>query len=248
MATIGRRALAYLPPDAIIKTRVFPEIKPHTNSFVWSMPGHGSAIFLYLQRTSQAQFENTVAHESHHIGFSSIASRQDSLFSGSSRAVKQVLTVLGAFGEGHAMLAAAGGPNVHPHWEDDSLARDRWDADMEHFSGDLLGLQEFFTDILDGRLVGDSAIDVRGSKYFGFQGPWYTVGYKMDALIERRFGRPALIAGMVDPRVLLVLYNRAARAAMDAGGEHLSVWSADFLTRIGATEALADAALRRERS
>jgi hypothetical protein len=248
MVAIGRRSLAYLPADAVITAKVFPEIKPRTNSFVWGKEGEERAIFLYLGHTTQAQFENTVAHESHHIGFASIEPRQDSLFAGASSTVKQVLKWLGAFGEGHAMLAAAGGPRVHPHWEDDSAARARWDADMEHFSGDLLELQEFFTDILDGRIVGDSAIQARGLTYFRYQGPWYTVGYKMDVLIEERFGRPALIAGMVDPRVLLVLYDRAARAEIAAGGEHLSLWSPEFLSRIGASDALADAALASTRS
>lgn len=246
MAAAGRRALAYLPPDAVIRAHVFPEIKPRTNGSVWSKPGEGSAIFVYLGHATQAQFENTVAHNCYHIGFSSIQARQDSLLAGATPAVKQVLTMLGDFGEGHAILAAAGGPDFNPHWADDSAARARWHADLGHFDGDLLELQQFFTAILDGEIVGDSAIQERASRYFGYhtQGPWFTVGYEMDVLVERRFGRGALIAGTVDPRILLVLYDRAARAAMASGAGQLSVWNPAFLARIGATEAHADSALQ----
>jgi hypothetical protein len=222
MSALGAQALSYLPSDATIHARVFPEIKPKTNSFVWRHGDDGPAIFLYLdEHVAQAQFANTVTHECHHIGLQSVAKDGNT-----------ILDWMGGFGEGEAMLAAAGGPDVHPHAEDDSAARARWDNDMEHFNGDLLALQEFFFDILNGKLVGDDAIRKRADPFWGYQGAWYTVGYRMATIVEKRFGRPALIRGIVDPRVLLTLYNQAAAEQNAAGGQYLSTWSPQLLDRL----------------
>ena len=54
--------------------------------------------------------------------------------------VKGAAHWLGAFGEGEAMLAAAGSADRHPHWEDNAAARAQWDSDMMHFNSDLLAL------------------------------------------------------------------------------------------------------------
>ena len=68
----ARRVLAYLPDQAHIRAKVFPVIKPVTNSFVFESTTDPT-IFLYLDpEESAAKFENTVAHELHHIGYSSI--------------------------------------------------------------------------------------------------------------------------------------------------------------------------------
>jgi hypothetical protein len=45
MQSLGVGVLAWLPAGASIHARVFPEIKPKTNSFVWTKPGSGPAIF-----------------------------------------------------------------------------------------------------------------------------------------------------------------------------------------------------------
>ena len=233
MTALANQALSYLPTDAAIHARVFPEIKPRVNSFVWRHGDDGPAIFLYLDdHESRAQFANTVTHECHHIGLESIDAEQQKLFAGLAPNVHKTVEWMGGLGEGEAMLAAAGRPDVHPHAEDDSAARARWDNDMEHFNGDLLALQELFGDILDGRLVGDSAIQARAAPFWGYQGAWYTVGYRMSTIVEKRFGRPALIRGIVDPRVLLTLYNQAAQEQNAAGGQYLSTWSPAFLDRV----------------
>ncbi len=238
MDALGRQALAYLPDEAGIQARVFPEIKPRTNSFVWKHGDEGPAIFLYLdEHTSGAQFANTVTHECHHIGLQSIEGEQKRLFVGLPAKTRTAVEWMGGLGEGEAMLAAAGGPDVHPHAEDDSASRARWDQDMEHFNGDLLALQEFFVNILDGKLVGDSAIGARAAPFWGYQGPWYTVGYRMSVMVEKRFGRPALIRGIVDPRVLLTLYNKAAAEQNAAGGDYLSTWSPALLESVSASSA-----------
>jgi Putative zinc dependent peptidase (DUF5700) len=79
ISAIGAGVLAWLPPGASIHARVFPEIKPNQNSFVWTMPGSDPTIFLYLEQQTRAQFENTVAHECHHIGLESLHDRQDAI-------------------------------------------------------------------------------------------------------------------------------------------------------------------------
>jgi hypothetical protein len=64
----ARRVLAYLPPNARIGAAVYPVITPQTNSFVADLRAD-AAIFLYLDPgQSAAKFENTVAHELHHVG------------------------------------------------------------------------------------------------------------------------------------------------------------------------------------
>jgi len=79
MHALGVRVLAWLPDGASIRAQVFPEIKPKQNSFVWTKPDNGPAIFLYLERQTKAKFENTVAHECHHIGLQSLGKEQDAL-------------------------------------------------------------------------------------------------------------------------------------------------------------------------
>jgi len=137
ISAIGAGVLAWLPPGASIHARVFPEIKPNQNSFVWTMPGSDPTIFLYLEQQTRAQFENTVAHECHHIGLESLHDRQDAIRAKLPENVKLAVKWMSAFGEGEAMLAAAGSVDRHPHWEDDAIARARWDGDLMHFNTDV---------------------------------------------------------------------------------------------------------------
>ena len=116
MTGAGRLALAYLPKAARIRAKIYPVIKPRENSFVFDLKGD-PAIFLYLDPTvSREKFENTVAHELHHIGYSSncpspAAARE---IAGLPPNPQGVVKLIGAFGEGFAMLAAAGGPTINP--------------------------------------------------------------------------------------------------------------------------------------
>ena len=232
IASIGAGVLAWLPPGASIHARVFPEIKPIDNSFVWTMPGSNPAIFLYLGKQTQAQFENTVAHECHHIGLDSLQAQQDAIQSKLPENVKQAVKWMGAFGEGEAMLAAAGSADRHPHWEDDAIARARWDGDLMHFNADIPALQQFFTEILDSKFHTDAEIMKRAAPFWGdAQGAWYTVGYEMAALVEREYGRAAFLECLIDPRKLLVLYNQIAARA-NAKGATMAVWSEEFLARV----------------
>ncbi len=230
----ARRALAYLPEGATTRAKVYPMIKPVTNSFVWG-PRSERAIFLYLDSdVSAAKFENTVAHELHHIGLSSLGDAYDTKIAALPESARAAAEWMGAFGEGLAMLAAAGGPDADPHAASTPAERARWERDLASFGADLPAVDAFFRDTLAGKLADRDAIDAKASSFFGTQGPWYTVGYRMAVIVEKRFGRQALIATMTDPRCLPVLYNRAAAGRNAAGGERLPLWSEAVLAGVGA--------------
>ena len=77
-------------------------------------------------------------------------------------------------------------------------------------------------------------INEKAASFFGEQGPWYTVGYKMAVIVEKRYGRAALIECMIDPRELLAGYNAAAAELNWQGLEKLALWSPELLSKIGA--------------
>ena len=232
IAAIGNQVLEWLPEGATIHARVFPEIKPAHNSFVWSAKGNDTAIFLYLDQRTTAQFENTVAHECHHIGLQSLEPRQDEITASLPANLARMVKWMGGFGEGEAMLAAAGSPTRHPHYEDDANTRARWDGDLMHFNSDVPAFEKFFTEILEGTFPDDASIMKRAAPFWGnAQGAWYTVGYEMAVLVETRYGRPQLLKCMIDPRLLLILYNQIALDAR-ASGSTLAAWSPEFLKRL----------------
>lgn len=229
----ARLALAYLPKEARIRAKIYPVIKPRENSFVFDVKDD-PAIFLYLDPTvSREKFVNTLAHELHHIGYgSSCPSRRTSDEIAKLQPNAQtVLTWIGAFGEGFAMLAAAGGPAVHPHAVSNAEDRARWDRDVAHFNDDLKRVEQFFLDILTNKLTEDE-IQRTGFSFFGTQGAWYTVGWKMAVLIEKRFGRAKLIECLCDQRRLLFTYNKAAAKHNRTSREPLASWSAAIINGI----------------
>lgn len=225
---IAQRSFAYLPEGSTIRATVYPLIKPRTNSFVYQLDTD-PAIMLYLDpKVTKDQFANTVSHELLHVGDSqncpppAVAAKEKTL--DPRRAA--VLKWLAAFGEGWAVLAAAGGPNVHPHWEDPPADRAVWNKAMRGYDSDFQTLEQFFTDVADGKLTGD-AISNRAYTFFGaVQGPWYTVGYKMDVTIERILGRPILIQALCDKRIYLATYNAAALTSNRQGNPPLPLWPA----------------------
>jgi hypothetical protein len=228
----ARRVLDYLPDSATIRAKVYPVIKPKSNSFVFETDTD-PAIFLYLDPAeSRARFENTVAHELHHIGFSSVSSLRDERLKDVPPSAKAAVDWMGGFGEGFAMLAAAGGPDTHPHAVSTPEERAEWDHDMANFNQDLLSLQQFFLDGINQKFKSKDELDAKGSTFFGKQGPWYTVGYKMAVIVEKRYGRAVLIDCMIDPRELLVRYNRAAAELNRNQAAQLELWSPELLAKI----------------
>lgn len=210
----GRRALAYLPADARIRATIYPSIKPRENSFVFEVDTN-PAIFLYLDpAVSKEKLANTLAHELHHIGYGTACPPKgvEAEIEKLPKPTRTVLTWIGAFGEGAAMLAAAGGPDVHPHAASDAAERARWDRDVANASKDLKEVEAFFLDVLDGRLD-EKATREKAFSFFGVQGPWYTVGWKMCVTIEKALGRERLLAAFCDPRAFLSTYQEAAEKA-----------------------------------
>ena len=230
LAAAGRRALSYLPPDAAIRAKVYLTIKPWTNSFVFETRTD-PAIFLYVDpAVTPAKFENTVAHELHHIGYAgACAAAEDTTLAPEVASARMWMS---AFGEGVAMLAAAGDPDTHPHAASGPEERKRWDRSMESFAGDLRTLDSFFLDVLDGRAGDADSVRARAMTFFGVQGPWYTVGYRMAVTVERAEGRDGLIAVLCDPPKLLAAYNRAAAREPLAAGAKAPLWSERLLGRI----------------
>jgi hypothetical protein len=228
------RILPYLPAEARIRARVYPVIKPRPNSFVFEV-ATDPAIFLYLDPAkSEAEFANTVAHELHHVGLASLSSGYEERLRALPETARQAASWMGAFGEGVAVLAAAGSPDVHPLLAFPAADRTRWDQDLQSFDQELGQLDRFFLDIVSGGFARPEVADRVALTFFGYRGPWYTVGYRMAALVERRLGRAALVECMADPRLLLARYNRAAVQANASSGERLPLWSAELLSAVGA--------------
>ena len=237
LVAAATRVLAYLPADAVIHAEVYPVIKPQTNSFVWDMKSDPT-IFLYVDpKVSPAKFENTVAHELHHIGYASIEARAEKTLDGLDPKAKKAAEWIGAFGEGFAMLAAAGSPDVHPHAVSTPEERARWDKDMARFDEDLRSVERFLLDVATGKLTKEDEIGERAMSFFGIQGPWYTVGYRMAVVIEREEGRAVLIDSMSDPRKLLATFNRdAERVAARTGARTPALWSEELMAVLAPAE------------
>jgi tetratricopeptide (TPR) repeat protein len=236
VGALARRALAYLPGDARIRAAVYPVVKPRENSFVFDVE-RDPAIFLFVDPAQGlASFENTVAHELHHVGYASCCPSKaaSAAIAELPERAQRVLRWIGAFGEGFAMLAAAGGPDVHPHATSGPEDRERWDRDVANFDADLARVERFFLEVLAGNLEGERA-DEAGFAFFGVQGPWYTVGWRMAVTIELRRGRDTLLECFRDPRRLLPAFNEVARelAAEGAAGPPLAAWSPELLAALG---------------
>lgn len=227
----GELALAYLPAGSRIRVKLYPVIKPRENSFVFDLK-NDPAMFLYLDPSvSQKKFENTLAHELHHIGYGGGCPTADTAagIAKLSPNAQIVLRWIGGFGEGFAMLAAAGGPSIHPHEVSPADERARWDRDLLNYNADLRKVESFFVSVLDGKIAGDE-INKQGFAFFGTQGPWYTVGWRMTSLIEETFGRKRLIDVMCDQRLLLSTYNEAATIYNRKAKEPLALWSESLVT------------------
>jgi hypothetical protein len=223
------RVRTYLPTDATIKAKVYPVIKPKQNSFVFEADTD-PAIFLYLDpEQSVSEFQNTVSHESHHIGLTDAQTKYDKIVDAASEPKKAVLNWIGAFGEGEAVLAAAGSAGRHPMEDFSAADRARWDQDMKYVGQELSQLDQFFRDILRGGFKDRETVDHVAFTFFGYRGPWYVVGYKMAVTVEKQFGREELLTCMTDPRHLLVKYNQAAAQLNETAVDKLPLWSDEVI-------------------
>ena len=225
----GKLALAYLPKNSEIKSKIYPVIKPKTNSFVFEITTN-PAIFLYLDPTvSKKKFENTLAHELHHIGYANNCDKKD-VYKTFPQNIQKVLKWTGAFGEGFAMLAAAGGTKNHPHSVSDLEEKKRWDKDVANFNVNLKLIEKFFLNLSNEKLTDEKEIETARS-FYGIQGPWYTVGWKMGVVIEETFGRSKLIECMCDKTMLFKTYNEAVPKYNQANNEKLAFWSTNLISK-----------------
>ncbi|MFM9905199.1 MAG: DUF5700 domain-containing putative Zn-dependent protease [Pyrinomonadaceae bacterium] len=224
-------ALAYLPSTARIRAKIYPVIKPRENSFVFDIPDD-PAIFLYLDPSvSKEKFENTLAHELHHIGYGSSCPSPSTTASINQLSPnrQKILKWIGAFGEGFAMLAAAGGPDVDPHLYSLPDDRLRWEKDVANFDNDLKTVERFFLDLKAGKLSDKEENEIARS-FYGIQGPWYTVGWQMAVMIEKTYGRRKLIEVLCDQRKLLKTYNGAVKKYNRKNKTTLFSWKRELTT------------------
>ena len=228
----AKKSLAYLPSGAKIKAKIYPVIKIKTNSFVFETD-IDPAIFLYIDPLKpREEFENTLAHELHHIGYSaSCKSERDAAEAAQTGNAKTVYYWIGAFGEGFAMLAAAGGPDIHPHLYSKMEDRERWDHDVSNFNEEQQKVVDFFSGILENRYDENKTNEI-GSSFFGIQGPWYTVGWKMAMVIEKIYGRSVLIECICDQRKLLPTYNKAVKEYNKQNQESNNQWPDSIINAV----------------
>lgn len=95
---------------------------------------------------------------------------------------------------------------------------------MTNFNDDLTKVEKFFLEVLDNKLNEDERRQA-GYSFFGIQGPWYTVGWKMSVMIEKTYGRAKLIECICDQRELLRTHNEAAAKYNNTSPEPLALWS-----------------------
>lgn len=214
------RAFDYLPEGARLKSEVYFLIKPKPNSFVWDLSGE-PGIFLYLDPgQTAAQTQNTIAHELHHVGFGRHCAAPMPGRDGASLLRRWA----GAFGGGLAMMAAAGGPGRHPHADSPPETRAVWDANLERYAEDMRMQDAFFGRVLSGQAGDADQVGEVMRGFYGEQGPWYTVGWRMAQVIEQTLGRQAVIDAFCEPGGVFAAYNRAAELR-NADGEALPLWT-----------------------
>jgi hypothetical protein len=169
----------------------------------------------------------------HHIGLASAARAYGKIADVAPDPQRSVLNWITAFGEGLAVLAAAGSADVHPLASEPEADRIHWDQDMKFWTHEFSDVNQFFLDILHGGFKDKDVIAHVGYHFFGYRGAWYQVGYKMAVVVERKYGRPALIEGMTDPRKLLLRYNQAAAEINSTGPvEKLPLWSDEIIAAL----------------
>ncbi len=225
----ARRVMPYLPAEARIAATVFPVIKPRDNSFVYFGEGIEPSIFVYIDPAqTEAQLANVIAHELHHIGFASLPEVPCK----APAPLCSARTWTGAFSEGFAMLAAAGGPDVHPHTASPADDRARWDRDVARFDEDLVRVQDFLRAVLAAELD-EAAAQKRAMELFGVQGPWYTVGWSMAVTIERCLGRADLVRAMRRPWTVPGRFNLAVERCPASSGRRPATWDGDLVDQLG---------------
>lgn len=215
------RAQAYLPGGSRLNVTIFPMIKIKPNTFVFDLKKDPSIFYAIDPKESKASFANTLAHEMHHIG---IGQNCVSTKTSATPALKILRRWIGAFNEGLAMLAAAGGPDVHPHADSSADEQAVWDREAAKFRKHLRQQDTYFRSVVAGEAGTEEEINETMRAYFGEQGPWYTVGWGMAVTIEKAFGREAVIDAFCHSETLLETYNEAALTQREGIDHDLPLW------------------------
>jgi hypothetical protein len=213
------RALAYLPSGAKMDAKIYPSIKPATNSFVHDLD-NDPAIFKYMDDEPRDRFETVIAHEMHHVGYRAACRAGE---------VDAVTQWLGAFGEGFAVLAAAGGPDRDAQAHAAADVQAEWKQQLADYEKHFREVEAFLADVANG--LPDDEQRRRASAFYGLQGPWYSVGWKMAVVIEKSLGRDVLIAAMCDRSKLMATYNTASDVWFERTGERLPKWPASLTSK-----------------
>ncbi len=215
----------YLPEKAKIDTKIIPVIKPKNNSFVHEIKNK-LVLFIYLEPgISSAKLENKLIHELHHIGFDDIYTPEK--YNYLSQRSQKIIEWTNAFGEGFAMLAAAGGPNNHPN-KFEEKSKQKWDSNIKRFNKDFELIEEFFDRILKDDFSSEKELYERGYELMvnnGGQGSWYTVGWKIAVVIEKILGKEVLLDCMLELTKLYPRYNEAVKNYNEKFNENLKSWS-----------------------
>ena len=224
IGSAAAKAAAYLPAGTPIRAWLYPLIKPKGNSFVNRGPDGVMGIFIYVDPTMPpSELRTTLAHELHHVGYTAACGgKSDSTGSPAEQSLRQVL---GAFGEGLAMLAAAGGPDIDPNTMSRKSMRETWAKNMGQVGEHLGAIDSLVQDVASGRTTSPDSVIARAVTFFGDQGPWYTVGWLMGSTVEKASGRARLITIICDPAALILEYQRIA----EAGRESTPRWSENSL-------------------
>jgi hypothetical protein len=106
---------------------------------------------------------------------------------------------------------------------------------VARFNEDLEKVERFFLDVLEGRLETEEQINKVAFSFFGIQGPWYTVGWKMAVTIEEELGRSRLLAVVCDSAGLLATYNEAAARHNRSTDQPLALWTPSLIDVITVT-------------
>lgn len=228
LESLINQAKEYLPAHAMIDTFIVPLIKPKSNSFIYPV-GEKVVVFLYLHpNVTASKLQNTLIHELHHIGLNSVYKGLSTMIDDiSDHHVRELVQFTQPLGEGYAMLAAAGGPNIHPNDHDQEL-KALWDQRMISFDEDFYALDQYYCNLLSGKYDQKEALE-RGMELFGIQGPWYTVGWKIAAVIEQICGKSRLIQCIANPTLLFSTYNQAVYSYNQDLNISLPIWSSELV-------------------
>ena len=235
------RAAAYLPDGFAIRATVYPVVKRSDNSFVVELQSD-PAIFFYLDPAASAErIASILAHELHHVGTVSCAPPEGvaKLTPGARAAVDW----LGGFLEGVAVLAAAGGPDHHPHAASQPREWIVWQRDVVRTDEGVAAISAF----LEAVIAGGWTAEEQQRRFLVLinadavpQGPFYTVGWQMASVVEKAMGREAVVRSVCDPRRLLVAFDEVSRAHPRPDGRGFATWPPALLRALGAVGPSAD--------